>query len=298
MRIHNISVLLKNILLLMRPKQYIKNSLVFAPIFFSFQFSNSSKILTVISVFIAFCIASSSVYVLNDIFDIEEDIAHPVKKHRPLASGLVSKNLAYSLSILLFLLSSLISFSISEKVCLIICLYFLLNLAYSIKLKHIPIIDVVIISIGFVMRVVAGGVAISVDITMWIIIITFLLSMFLAIAKRRDDVVLAQDGMKTRKNIDAYNLEFINSSLVLVVGIITMSYIQYTLSIEIQHKFGTNKLYFTTLFVLIGFLRYLQIVFVNRKNGDPTEVLWSDRFLQLIIVAWLVSFYWLVKIWR
>jgi len=202
---------------LLRPHQYIKNLFVFAPLFFTFTFSFEHVVDTFI-VFILFSLLASSIYILNDYMDIEEDRQHPKKKFRPLASGEVSKNSARILFVFLAILPLFISFLISTKLFLVLAIYFILNIAYSLGLKHITIIDIFIIASGFVLRLFAGASVIDTQLSMWIIIMTFLLALFLAIAKRRDDVLLANDGKETRKNIDGYNLEFVNAVMVLMGG--------------------------------------------------------------------------------
>lgn len=289
-------IMIKDILILIRPRQYIKNLFVFAPLFFSFRFTELDKAAITLIIFASFCMVSSAVYVINDILDVKEDQAHPVKKNRPIANGKISPGLAWVIMACFLLPALFVSAVVSIQVLLIIAIYFLLNVLYSIKLKHIPIVDIVIISIGFLLRIIAGGVGAGIELSMWIIIITFLLSVFLALAKRRDDVLLIRQGFHVRKNIDGYNLEFINAATIVMASVIIVSYILYTVSLDIQNKFGTNKLYVTAIFVVIGLLRYLQITLVDEKSGNPTEILWSDRFLQLIILMWLGSFYLIVKL--
>lgn len=192
------------ILKLLRPHQYIKNLFVFAPLFFSFNFVLNDVINTFI-VFILFSLIASSIYVLNDYMDIEEDKQHPKKKFRPLASGKVSKNSAKILFLLLSVISLISAYFLNTNLFLVLIIYFILNVAYSLKLKHITIVDIFIIATGFVLRLFAGASVIENQLSMWIIIMTFLLALFLAVAKRRDNVVLASQGKETRKNIDGYN---------------------------------------------------------------------------------------------
>jgi 4-hydroxybenzoate polyprenyltransferase len=164
------------------------------------------------------------------------------------------------------------------------------------KLKHISIIDIFIISTGFVLRLYAGSVSSDIYLSHWIIIMTFLLALFLAIAKRRDDVLLSNQGKETRKNIDGYNLEFVNASMVLMSAVIIVSYILYSVSNEVIQKLDTQYLYLTTFFVILGILRYMQITFVEEKSASPTKIVIKDLFLKLTIVAWLISFIVVVKV--
>lgn len=286
---------MKNIIQLLRPHQYIKNLFVFAPLFFSFSFIEKDTINTAI-VFVLFSLIASSIYVLNDYMDIEEDKQHPKKKYRPLASGKVSKNTAKILIVLLSSVSLISAYFINVNLFIVLVIYFVLNIAYSLKLKHITIVDIFIIATGFVLRLFAGASVIENQLSMWIIILTFLLALFLAVAKRRDDVLLAFEGKETRKNIDGYNLEFVNATMVFMSGVIVVSYILYTVSGEVLTRLHTQHLYLTAFFVILGIMRYMQITFVEGNSGSPTKLVLKDRFLQITIVLWLVSFFIIVNI--
>ena len=286
---------MKTFLNLLRYRQWIKNLFVLAPLFFSFHF-DYYNIAKVVIGFILFCSISSSVYIFNDILDIEEDRKHPIKRHRPLASGAVSKRKAIFIMLLLCLFSLSISFYLNLKFFLILSTYLLTNVFYSLKLKHIPIIDITIIATGFVLRVFAGAVLIDVEPSMWIILDTFLLALFIALAKRRDDVILYQRGVKARKSIDGYNLDMINAGMVVMACVAIVCYIMYTVSFQTLEKYHSSKLYLTSLFVIVGFLRYLQITFVEENSGSPTEIILRDRFLQAVVLGWLVSFYLIVRL--
>jgi 4-hydroxybenzoate polyprenyltransferase len=240
--------------------------------------------------FVLFSLAASSIYVLNDYHDIEEDRQHPTKCHRPLASGAVTKPQAILLMLGLWGVVSVGAYLLNPTFLAIVIAYVFLNMLYSFKLKHIPILDITIIAIGFVLRVFAGAVLIAVTPTMWIVLVTFLLALFLALAKRRDDCLLAQGGLKTRKNIDGYNLELVNAAMVLMAAVTLVSYIMYTVSPEVVVRFGSDYLYLTALFVIVGILRYMQITFVEENSGSPTKLLLKDRFLQLTLVGWVMSF--------
>ena len=171
--------------------------------------------------------------------------------------------------------------------------YVILNLAYSGFLKHIAIIDVVCIAIGFVLRIRAGGVAGDVAISPWIMIMTFLLAMFLALAKRRDDLLL-DDGPGVRKSLDGYNMEFVSSGMIVMASVIIVSYILYAVSPEVIEKHGTANLYLTAFWVIVGLLRYMQITFVKNQSGSPTLILLKDYLLQATVLLWLVSIYLLI----
>ena len=288
----------KRILLLkelLRVEQYVKNIFIFAPLFFSFNFTASSVLKTFVA-FVLFSILASSIYIFNDLMDIEEDRKHPVKQLRPLASGKISKATATFIMVFLSILAFLPSFLFNPMLFTIFLAYSTLNILYSLLLKHIPILDILCISTGFILRLLAGAVVTNIPLSMWIIIITFLLALFLALAKRRSDVLLALQGEKTRKSIDGYNLEFVNASMVLMAGIVIMSYILYTISDSVIKKLNTHYLYFTVFFVILGIMRYMQVTFVEQNSGSPTKIVLKDRFVQIVILFWIISFAVIVKV--
>lgn len=286
---------MREIFKLFRVHQYIKNLFIFTPLLFSFSFSNAENNINTLVAFILFSILASSIYIFNDLMDINEDRAHPKKKYRPLASGTVPLKTAKILIALLSLSSLSISFIFSFDLFLVLFVYFILNIAYSLKLKHISILDIFIIATGFVLRLFAGSAVAGIELSMWIILMTFLLAIFLALAKRRDDVLLSLGGQETRKNIDGYNLEFVNASMVLMAGAVIVSYIQYTISPEVIGRLGSHYLYLTSFFVILGILRYMQITFVEQNSGSPTKVVIRDMFMKLTIAFWLISFIMIVK---
>lgn len=275
---------------LLRIHQYIKNLFIFMPLLFSFSYMDAHNNINTIITFVLFSLLASSVYIFNDLMDINEDRAHPTKKNRPLASGAVSTKSAKILILLLSLTSLSLSLLLNFELFIVLFIYFILNILYSIKLKHIAILDIFIIATGFVLRLFAGSVVTGINLSMWIILMTFLLAIFLALAKRRDDVLLSLEGQETRKNIDGYNLEFVNASMVLMAGVVIVSYIQYTISPEVIARIGTEYLYLTSFFVILGILRYMQITFVEQDSGSPTKVIIKDTFLKLTIALWLLSF--------
>lgn len=282
----------KTYLQIARPHQYVKNGFIWLPLFFGYKLNNLHAIVQTSYAFLVFCLAASSVYVLNDLKDIEEDRQHPVKKFRPLASGALGQLEAVIFFLILLFLSCSISFILlPNKFLAIIGAYLLLNLVYSINLKHVAIVDVVCIATGFVLRVFAGGTAAEVEISHWIVMMTFLIALFLALAKRRDDLLLEDRGYNTRKCLDGYSMEFVSCSMVVMASVIIVSYILYTVSPEIVEKHSTNKLYMTGFWVVVGLLRYLQTTFVMQLSGSPTVVLLKDRFLQAIIILWILSCY-------
>lgn len=290
--------MLKEALKIVRPQQWVKNLFVFLPLFFDKHLFEIEYLLPTIVVFVAFCAISSSIYCLNDIFDVESDRVHLQKRERPIASGKISKQTAYIIMIICATVSAISiiigDFSLGGNksiLGIIILAYFLMNIAYCIGLKNKAIVDIIIIAIGFVLRVLAGGFASGIWLSQWIILMTFLLSLFLALAKRRDDVVLFQEtGEKTRKNVDTYNTPFLNAAISIVGSVTLVSYIMYTLSPEVTERFGSQNLYLTSGFVLAAIMRYIQITFVDENSGNPTRILLHDHFIQTCIIGWLFSF--------
>lgn len=280
---------------LLRVQQYAKNIFIFAPLFFATEVGNQELLLRTVVAFFAFSLAASGVYLLNDCLDIREDREHPTKRNRPIASGLVSIRFAILLSLLLFTAGGLTMGMLSLQGAGILGFYVLLNLAYSVRLKHVAVLDVAIIATGFVLRLFVGAAVTGIGLTVWIVVITFLLALFLALAKRRDDVLLfLNTGTKARKAIDGYNLPFLDSAMAIMASVVIVSYILYTTSAEIMEKFHNEKLYLTALFVILGILRYMQIVFVDEDGGSPTAIFWKDRFLQIDLACWVLVFSWLL----
>lgn len=279
---------------LIRPHHYIKNLFVLAPIFFSGLITNEVLLNQSLIAFILFSLAASSVYILNDIMDVSEDRLHPKKKNRPIASGSVPVSIAWII-LTCFVVASLVgSWYISANLTYVLILYIVMNILYSLGMKHLSIIDVTMISMGFVLRIFAGSVIIETDPSMWIILMTFLLSFFLGLSKRRDDVLMNANGLKTRKNIDGYNLDFVNAAMVVMASVVIFSYISYTISDLTQERLGTDYLYLTVLFVIIGIFRYFQITFVEENSGSPTKIMINDRFSQINIALWLITYSYII----
>lgn len=283
---------IKFYLKLMRVHHWVKNLFIFLPLFFSFQFKDISLLIANVWSFIGFSFLASAIYIINDWCDHEDDKLHPEKRHRPIASGAVTSKEAFVLLVILFMLCIVVYAGVLKnmKALYLVMGYFILNILYSIKLKRIPIIDISIVAIGFVIRVFIGGIVIDTPLSQWLIIMTFLLALLLALGKRRDDVIIYEKtGNKTRKSIDGYNLSFTNAGITIITAVILIAYIMYTMSDEIIMRNGDN-LYLTSVFVIIGLLRYLLIIFVDEKSGSPTMILFKDHFLHIIILMWLMSF--------
>lgn len=275
---------------LLRVSQWVKNLFVFIPVFFAGAFLHVDAVTHVAIAFVAFSLMASAVYILNDYFDIEKDRLHPEKKERPLASGLIKPSAALGVAIVLMVVSSVIAFQQNINLLYILATYLVMNVLYTVRLKHIALVDIAIIALGFLLRIFAGGVAADVPISKWLVIITFLVALFLGLAKRRDEYLIFLAGTNTRKAIEGYNLQFIDVSMVIMAGVTIVSYIMYTLSAGIKNTMDSEYTYLTTFWVVLGILRYLQITIVFEKSGSPTKVIWTDRFLQAVILGWIVSF--------
>ena len=285
---------IRHIIKVARPTHWIKNIFVFLPIFFGGALLNTTEVVAAALTFMSFSLAASAIYCLNDIIDVDADRAHPVKCKRPIASGAITIPQAYGMMTVSLLISIVLMFLLPEghaKSILVIIAYFVINVAYCLRLKEYAIIDVCIIASGFVLRILAGGYATGVHLSKWIVLMTFLLTLFLAFAKRRDDVLrMNTTGRAPRKNTSRYNLTFINQAITITGSVMVVCYVMYTVSPEIIAQFATDKLYLTSILVILAILRYLQISVVDEKSGDPVKVALSDRATQLILLAWLLSF--------
>lgn len=262
------------------------------PLFFHGKLFDLPLFLNAFWAFLGFSFIASSIYVFNDLRDVEEDRQHPEKKFRQIAAGSISEKNAKLLILILACLAGIIFYTMFSNIWVWLCVffYFWQNILYTVWLKKIALVDVIIISIGFIIRIFLGSAATDIYLSHWIIIMTFLLALFLAFAKRRDDILLTNStGVKHRSNIDGYNLEFLNAAIIISSAMVIVAYIMYTTSIEVIQRTGQN-IYLTSFFVVIGIFRYLQVVFVKQKSGNPTKVFLKDTFLQIIMLGWLVSF--------
>ncbi len=273
-----------------RPHQYLKNAFVLAPVFFGFQITTLTAVLPALQAIIAFSLLCSSVYAFNDIRDRNADREHPKKRFRPVASGAISVRNAYFFSGLLLFGCLLLSLGLPLAVLALFAAYIALNICYSLGLKHHAILDVVMVAVGFVLRIFIGAVASGVAASHWLVIMTFLLALFLALAKRRDDLLLAKCGNTTRKCLDGYSMEFVSQCMALMAGVVLVAYIMYTVDDATVSYLHTDKVYLTTLWVLLGIMRYLQLTLVAENTGSPTRLLISDFFLKIVITLWITHF--------
>ncbi len=280
------------ILALLRPSHYIKNLFVILPLFFSGRISEGNLLEQAMLAIVSFCLIASSVYVFNDIHDLEEDRNHLQNQHRPIASGAVSVRTAYLLDMALTLAAFLLAWFVNIHLLYVVVGYKLMNILYTLLIKRIAIVDVMVLSLGFVLRLLAGSVATGVQLTEWIIIMTYLLSLLIVLGKRRNDAIaFEQKEIVLRAAVSGYNSLFLNQAMVLLSSVIIVSYILYTISPEIQNRLHTQYLFTTVFWVLAGVLRYLQLLFVFRLDDNPVKLLLKDNPLKLIMLAWLLHFF-------
>lgn len=285
---------MNNYIKLLRPQQWVKNLFVLLPAFFAGKLFTDANAPALLWAIVAFCLLSSSIYCLNDIVDRDADRNHPVKCRRPVASEAVSVSGAYIMVFVLAALAAVIitwQFGARSAAGGVMLAYYVINWLYCLWLKKIAIVDVFCVALGFVLRVVAGGVVCHVWLSPWIICMTFLLTLFIAMAKRRDDVLLlAEKECRTRAVADRYNLVFLDMALGLIGAVTMVCYIIYTVQPDVTARFGSEYVYISALFVLAGIMRYLQLTLVDRRSASPTKILLTDRFIQVCIAAWLIFF--------
>jgi decaprenyl-phosphate phosphoribosyltransferase len=282
------------ILVLLRPHQWVKNLFVVAPLFFTPSALSAAAAGRVALGVLCFSALASAMYVLNDWCDREADRQHPVKRLRPLAAGEVTAAAALLLALLLALGGFAAALLLLPRgFAEVLAGYVVLNLAYTLRLKRIAILDVMVIAIGFVLRVYAGGFLIGVTPTVWIVACTLLLALFLALAKRRDDIVRGIDEGH-RPSLAGYNLPFLDTAVAVVLAALLVCYLLYTTQAENMARMHSDKLFLTAPFVIAGVLRYLQITIVEHRSGSPTRLALSDPFLLLVICGWIATFAWLI----
>jgi len=272
---------------LLRPKDWIKNLFLFAPLFFTPTLFHYPEVIRILIGAIIFSITASSIYILNDLKDRAADLLHPQKRFRPIASNQISVTLARWLCILLSMIGLIAAALLSQTFFTVVLIYYIINIAYCAGLKRIAIIDVYCVAAGFILRVIAGSELIHVTPSIWILMCTGLLALFLALAKRRDDIVHHMTYVH-RESIRGYNLVFIDASIAITLSALLIAYTIYsTLDIAEVHL-GTTHFYWTVPLVLFGMLRYLQITLVEEKSDSPTRLLFTDKFLLGTVIMWFV----------
>jgi len=269
----------------LRPKQWIKNGFVFAGLIFSSNMFHIPFLIKSILAFILFCGISSSVYIINDIVDVEKDKLHPKKRFRPIPSGLITKSQAMVFFLIILLLSMTLSFLLDIKFGMVALVYFVMNLFYSFKFKNIVILDVMIIAVGFVLRAVSGAVVLGVIISPWLLVCTVFLALFLGLSKRKNEIVVMHgQGKEHRKILDEYSIENINQMLPVVTSCTIISYTLYTFS-----GAKSDAMLVTVLFVLYGIFRYQYITSNGEDGGSPELTLLKDIPMIINIVLWCIT---------
>jgi 4-hydroxybenzoate polyprenyltransferase len=274
----------------LRPKQWLKNVIVFAGLFFAEDFLVISKILDTLAAFLLFCLISSCGYLINDVIDREKDVLHPRKRLRPIASGAVSPGLAVALALMLSSLSLAAAYGLNREFGVILTAYLAVTLSYSLALKRVIILDVLLIASGFVLRAIGGTIAAQEKASSWLIICTIFLSLFLALTKRRSEVkTLGAQAALVRSTLALYSVELLDQMINIVTAACLMAYALYTLDAGTVEKFGTRNLAFTLPFVIYGLFRYLYLVLHLNVGESPELVLMHDRPIQSCVLAYIVT---------
>jgi len=277
----------------LRPKQWVKNLFIFAPMIFSLRFFHPGTVWRATLAFLLFGLVTGSIYVINDCIDRDRDRFHPRKRTRPIASGALGVKPALAGAVLLLALAMVLVFHFDRGFFLLGLIYVLMNLLYSIILKRIVILDVMVIAFGFVLRVMIGGVIDDIPLSPWILIITFLGSLFLALIKRRQEMIKLNrpgEAETTRTSLKSYNLPLLDQLISVTTATTLISYIMYVVNPGIQMKFHTQKLYFTIPFLVFGLFRYLYLTYIQEKGESPEEVLFTDLPFTLNLLVWLLVF--------
>ncbi|HEY5533850.1 MAG TPA: decaprenyl-phosphate phosphoribosyltransferase [Ignavibacteria bacterium] len=279
-----------NIIKLIRVRQWIKNFFCFAPILFAGQLLNTELFTKNILAFLAFCAVSSSVYIINDIIDVEADRAHKKKRFRPIASGEISIKHAVIILIIIIAITVLLSALINIYFVITVAAYFIINLLYSIKVKHVVILDVFFISLGFMLRLIGGAAAIHVSLSSWMILTAIFISLFLAISKRRAELSqIEQDNLdKQRKVLNYYGIEFTDQMNTIAATGTIICYALYTVSEKAVSTFHTENLIYTTPFVIYGIFRYLYLIHQKNLGESPTQIVTKDIPIMLNTLIWLI----------
>ena len=291
-------MMIKNLLISMRPKQWVKNVFIFAPMIFSLHMFQLDFIKRSLLAFFLFSLITGGIYIFNDILDREKDRLHPQKKNRPIAAGQVSIVSAGIFSTLLLAAVLLLTATINRDFLYISLFYIFINILYSMFLKSMVIIDIMVIALGFVLRVMVGVAVNQLVLYPWILISTFLLALFLALIKRRQELIKIQNlnpEKITRKTLLIYNVNLLDQMISISTATTLISYIMYVLSPEVQQKFHTAKLFYTVPFVIFGIFRYLFLSYAKGEGESPSEIIYTDLPFTINIILWISVFILLVK---
>jgi len=295
-------IIIYNLFILARPKQWLKNIFVFAALIFAVKFFDLSAILKTILGFIAFCLTSSSIYIINDICDKEKDRLHPQKKNRPLAADKISVNQALIFSIVLLIIGLIIGYLVSPTTKYFLyslLFYFAITCAYSFYLKNFVILDVIIIAIGFVIRAIAGAFIINVEISNWLLFCSFLLALLIGFGKRRNELItLGENANSHRKNLKEYTTTITDYFILIISSAAIIAYSLYCMSERTRQQFHTDNLKYTIPFVVYGILRYIYIIIYNNEGGEPENLLLKDKGLLINFLLWTISIILIIALYR
>ncbi|MDX1958596.1 MAG: decaprenyl-phosphate phosphoribosyltransferase [Leptospiraceae bacterium] len=281
--------MIKNFLILLRPHQWVKNLILFAGIIFGKKLTDESSIYKVIASFLLFSLIASCQYVFNDYLDRKEDALHPEKKNRPLASGAIEPGIALFLTMIVLCIAFALSYLLSPKFFFLTILYFFYNILYSTYLKHMVILDVMSISIGFVIRAIAGAVVVNVTFSSWLLLCTFMLALFWGFGKRRGEIILLESTAKGhRKILDEYSVPFLDLMMGIASTMTLMSYVMYTVSPSTITNLGTDKMYYTIPIVVYAILRSLYISYIKNMGHNPTKAILTDWNVIISGLIWVV----------
>ncbi|GAF80071.1 unnamed protein product [marine sediment metagenome] len=273
----------------LRPRQWFKNGFVAAPLLFSHQFTDVDMIIKTLVAVGGFCAISGAIYTVNDLCDRQEDQQHPIKKHRPIARGTVNTTEALVLAIISAIVGLVLSSLLNPKFLLIAGIYVLINVAYSLGIKHLAILDVMTIGAGFVLRIFAGGVAIGISPSHWLVLCTIMISLFLGFTKRRAELVSEKiEGANTRKVLADYSVGFLDQVVSLVTGATIVCYALYTVDIRTVGVFGTRAMLLTVPFVMYGMFRYIYLIYHLKEGEDPTKVITRDIPTVINLILWVI----------
>ena len=283
--------MIKNYFQLLRVPQWIKNLFVFVPLMFSLHLFEADYFLASLKAFVIFCLASSFIYIINDIIDIDADAVHPTKKYRPLPSGKISKQSAWITSILIFLFLILLSFISPIEFIYFLASFILLNIIYSVYFKHIVILDVFSIAAGFTIRVLAGAAIINVPVSSWLVLTTMFISLFLGVMKRHSELEQITESEKTptRKVLAEYSLTFTNQMATVAAAGVIICYALYTVSQRTVSVFGTENLIYTTPFVVFGIFRFMYLEYLNQKGENTTQIMLTDLPMILTVLFYVAT---------
>ena len=277
---------------LIRVNNWVKNLFILLPLFFSGELFDSIKFLKIFYSIIGFSLVTSFVYIINDIFDMEFDKIHSEKKYRPIPAGKISITQSLIIGAFSLSLGLIVLWTISFNSFLLTIVYILLNILYSVILKQLPIVDFIIVALGFVIRILIGGDIGNIALTQWMIVMVFLLSLFIAVTKRRDDVYEYELKKKiNRKVVLKYTVEYMDKIITIISSTLLVSYLLFITSESVISRYPSKYLIVSFLFVLIAVFRYNQITYVENKSGSPVKIFFNDRFLQITLLLWVLTFF-------